>query len=40
MKHHIFRHDEKPDIELDLKEDDEFISNRSENWFNRNTNEN
>ena len=29
----IFRHDEKPEIELDLKEDDEFISNRSENWF-------
>ena len=31
----IFRHDEKPDIQFDLKEDDEFISNRKEsNWFN------
>ena len=31
----IFRHDEKPEIELDLKEDDEFISNRTDsNWFN------
>ena len=30
----IFQHDEKQEIELDLKEDDEFISNRIEaNWF-------
>jgi len=31
----IFQHCEKPEIELDLKEDDEFVSNRTEvNWFN------
>ena len=31
----IFRHDEKDDLQFDLKEDDNFISNRVEpNWFN------
>ena len=31
----IFRHDEKPDLELELKTDDEFLSNRKDpNWFN------
>ena len=31
----VFQHREKPEIDLDLKEDDEFVSNRTEaNWFN------